>query len=180
MTELSQRFAELMGRIARSDAELFRTLGEQNAAVRQMVDQVLPETGIEPASAPSALAASPLLPPEDCSSSRLKAQFRTLPPARAFLEEKLGPPPSGLGRITWAVVEQTVLTGAWPAGTTKAAAAGRGSSGGGAALVALEQRLEQRLGGLDQRLERIEVLLLAVLETSGPRSEPGNRTPRSC
>lgn len=38
MAELSQRFAALMARLAQGDAELFRTLGEQNASVRQLVE----------------------------------------------------------------------------------------------------------------------------------------------
>lgn len=42
MAELSERFAALMARLAQSDAELFRTLGEQNASVRQLVDQLVP------------------------------------------------------------------------------------------------------------------------------------------
>jgi len=39
-SKLSERFAELMGRMAKSDAELFRTVGEQNAATRQMLDEI--------------------------------------------------------------------------------------------------------------------------------------------
>jgi hypothetical protein len=42
MAELSERFAALMARLAQSDAELFRTLGEQNASVRQLLDQLVP------------------------------------------------------------------------------------------------------------------------------------------
>ena len=37
MADLSDRFAELMARMAKSDAELFRTIGEQNAGMRRMV-----------------------------------------------------------------------------------------------------------------------------------------------
>ena len=40
MAELSDRFAALMARMARSDAEMFRTIGEQNASVRQLVDEL--------------------------------------------------------------------------------------------------------------------------------------------
>jgi len=42
MGELSDRFADLMARMAKSDADLFRTIGEQNASVRQMVDDLAP------------------------------------------------------------------------------------------------------------------------------------------
>ena len=61
MGELSDRFAELMARLAKSDAELFRTVGAQNANIRQLVDD------LAPAPTPAALLASAgLLPPEAC------------------------------------------------------------------------------------------------------------------
>jgi len=63
MSDLSERFAELMARMARSDADLFRTLGEQNASMRQMVDDLTnaPDLGHRPPVA-VALAAPSLLP----------------------------------------------------------------------------------------------------------------------
>jgi hypothetical protein len=177
MADLSRRFAELMARMARTDADLFRTLGEQNAAVRQMVDEVLPGEGGDPvpsqpgqssattlasqAASTPALTPSPLLPIEECSLARLKARFRTLPPARAFLEEKLGPPPAGVGRVTWAVVEKTFSSGSWPA--ARASSAGR-AGGSAAALAAMEQRLGDRCDRMEARLNQIELLLLQVLE----------------
>ena len=42
MGELSDRFAELMARMAKSDADLYRTIGEQNASVRKLVDEIVP------------------------------------------------------------------------------------------------------------------------------------------
>jgi hypothetical protein len=171
MADLSRRFAELMARMARTDADLFRTLGEQNAAVRRMVEEVLPSDGEEPsatAGAP-ALASSPLLPIEECCQARLKARFRTLPPARAFLEERLGPPPGGFGRLTWAVVEKAFRSGSWPAGRTTSAKAG----GNAAALAAMEQRLGERFDRMDARLNQIELLLLQLLEARlGPSLPP--------
>jgi hypothetical protein len=177
MADLSRRFAELMARMARTDADLFRTLGEQNAAVRQMVDEVLPGEGGDPvpsqpgqssattlasqAAGTPALTPSPLLPIEECSLARLKARFRTLPPARAFLEEKLGPPPAGSGRISWALVEKAFSSGSWPAG--KVSRAGR-AGGSAAALAATERRLGERFDRMERRLDQIELLLLQVLE----------------
>ena len=163
MADLSRRFAELMARMARTDADLFRTLGEQNAAVRRMVEEVLPSDGAEPAPTADApaLTPSPLLPIEECSQARLRARFRTLPPARAFLEEKLGPLPAGIGRVTWAVVEKAFCSGSWPAG--KVSGAGK-AGGSAAALAAMEQRLGERFDHMERRLDQIELLLLEVLE----------------
>jgi len=166
MADLSRRFAELMARMARTDADLFRTLGEQNAAVRRMVEEVLPNEGpahtlTSPTACAPALAPSPLLPIEECSQARLKARFRTLPPARAFLEEKLGPLPAGIGRVTWAVVEKAFSSGSWPAG--KVSGAGK-AGGSAAALAAMEQRLGERFDRMERRLDQIELLLLQVLE----------------
>jgi len=62
MAELSDRLAELMARMARNDADLFRTLGEQNAAVRQLVDQVT----LAPQAAHPAASATASLPPACC------------------------------------------------------------------------------------------------------------------
>ncbi len=187
MADLSRRFAELMARMARTDADLFRTLGEQNAAVRQMVDEVLPSDGGEPPLASPgqsstgtltsptagtpALATSPVLPIEECSQARLKARFRTLPPARAFLEEKLGPPPAGIGRLTWAVVEKAFSSGSWPAG--KVASAGR-AGGSPAAMASMEQRLGERFDRMERRLDQIELLLLQVLEARHRPTLPPN------
>lgn len=168
MSDLSKRFEALMARMARTDAQLFRTIGEQNAALHRIAE------GMEPDATPPALtdqggrpsvavlAAASLLPKEECSRKQLKKRFRTLPPARAFLEEKLGAPPKGIGRFTWALVEQTVTTGQWPAGK-KPSGSPTGKSGGGG-MAAMEQRLQERLERLEQRLERLELLLLQVLE----------------
>jgi hypothetical protein len=172
MADLSRRFAELMARMARTDADLFRTLGEQNAAVRRMVEEVLPSDGVEPAptAGAPALVPSPLLPIEECSPARLRARFRTLPPARAFLEEKLGPPPTGVGRLTWAVVEKAFCSGSWPAGKTTTTGKATGSA---AALAAMERRLGERFDRMEARLDQIELLLLQVLEARlGPSLPP--------
>jgi hypothetical protein len=163
MADLSRRFADLMARMARSDADLFRTLGEQNAAVRRMVEEVSPSDGAESASSDgaSALAPASLLPIEECSLARLKARFHTLPPARSFLEARLGPPPAGIGRITWAVVETVFRSGRWPAGKVSGS---HRSGGTAAALAGVERRLGERFDRMEVRLDQIELLLLQVLE----------------
>ena len=156
-----------MARIARSDADLFRTVGEQNAAVRQMVEEVLPQDAAAENQAlaeghiPAALAPSSLLPKEECSLPRLKARFRTLPPARAFLEEGLGPPPAGVGRVSWSLVLQAVETGQWPVEKSKASARKVTS---GVEMEAMERRMALHLERVEQRLERMELVLLQLLE----------------
>jgi hypothetical protein len=154
MAELSERFAELMARLSKSDAELFRTLGEQNASVRQMVEDL---TGPASAAAginqplPPALAPQALIAPEACSLPALKARFRRVADAQAWAEERLGPAPK---KPTWAELEQTFRTGAWPVKTGK-----RGASGAGLQAAQLEQRLLQRMDLMEQRcLQRIEGL----------------------
>ena len=168
MSDLSKRFEALMARMARTDAQLFRTIGEQNAALHRIAEDMEPDA-TPPASTdqggrPSVavLAAASLLPKEECSLKQLKKRFRTLPPARDFLEEHLGAPPKGTKRITtWALVEQTVTTGQWPAGQPSGP---HGGKSGGGHMAAMEQRLQTRLERLEQRLERLELLLVQMLE----------------
>ena len=166
MSDLSKRLEELMARMARTDARLFRTLGEQNAALHRIAEDMEPEatpaalTGQEEPSI-AALTAASLLPKEESSLKQLKKRFRTLSPARAFLETRLGAPPKGIKRFTWALVEQTVTTGRWPAGQPSDSRGGKSGSG---AMAAMEQRLQTRLERLEQRLERLELLLIQVLE----------------
>ncbi|MXW12106.1 MAG: hypothetical protein F4Z73_04395 [Synechococcus sp. SB0668_bin_13] len=178
MSDLSKRFEALMARMARTDAQLFRTIGEQNAALHQIAEDMQPDatppaalTGQGDNPSMAALAAASLLPKEECSQRRLKKRFRTLPPAQAFLEERLGAPPTGIGRFTWALVEQTVTTGQWPAGKPP------GSHGvrSGRAMGAMEQRLQTRLERMEQRLERLELLLLQVLEQQSGAVAPPPR-----
>ena len=154
MAELSARFAELMARLSKSDAELFRTLGEQNASVRQMVEDLTgPAAAVAGINQPltPALAPQALLAPEACSLPALKARFRRVADAQAWAEERLGPAPK---KPTWAELEQTFRTGAWPVKASK-----RGASGAGLQASQLEQRLLQRMDLMEQRcLQRIEGL----------------------
>ncbi len=154
MAELSERFAELMARLSKSDADLFRTLGEQNASVRQMVEDLTgPAAAAAGTDAPATAALAPqaLLAPEACSLSALKARFRRVADAQVWAEERLGPAPK---KPTWAELEQTFRTGAWPVKASK-----RGARGAGLQVAQLEQRLLQRIDLMEQRcLQRIEDL----------------------
>ena len=149
MGELSDRFGALMARMAQTDAELFRTLGEQNAEFRQLVDEVLPEAPEQQApSPPAALRPQPLLPPEECSEKALKARFRTLAPALAFLEIRIGPPPGK--RLSWAQVAQAFRQGSWSVSSSSGKARSAGVTA--ADLQALEARLTARIELLEERL----------------------------
>ena len=172
MSDLSKRFEELMARMARTDARLFRTIGAQNAALRKIAEDMEPDGTPEALTGQTesvvALAASSLLPQKECSLNQLKKRFGTLPPARAFLEKRLGAPPGGMKRLNWALVQKAVETGQWPAGEPSSSQGGKSDSRDGA-MVAMEQRLER----LEQRLERLELLLLQVLEQqSGALATP--------
>ena len=160
MAELSERFAELMARLSKSDAELFRTLGEQNASVRQMVeDLTVPATAAGRDQPPQAvLAPQALLATEECSLAALTARVRLVADAQAWAEERLGPAPK---KPTWAELEHTFRTGAWPLKAKRTVA---GSST--ARDAQLEQRLLQRLELLEhrvmQRIDGLEAMIRAL------------------
>lgn len=159
MGELSDRFAELMARLSKSDADLFRAIGAQNASVRQLVDDHAP--------AAAALPPAGLLPPEACDLKALKARFGKLPEAQAWLEERIGPAPK---KPTWAVIVQTCRTGAWPVSAT-----GRASAPKSLTSTELEERLTALERRLEQRFDRLEGWL--SLLAAGCAQTPGNHTP---
>ena len=160
MGELSERFAELMARMAKGDADLFRTLGEQNASVRQLVEDLTTTTTAEPAPQPAAATLGPasLLPLPECSLPALKARFPRAADAQAWAEERLGPAPK---KPTWAVLEQTFRSGAWPAAARKAQ-----PKAGAITAAQLDQRLDAMEQRLHQRLSTLEELLARVLESA--------------
>ena len=157
MGELSDRFAELMARMAKTDAELFRTMGEQNASVRQMVDDFVP-AGEASGAANKAAALGPaaLLEPEQCDQKALKARFGKVAEAQNWVERQIGKAPK---KATWLVIEQTCRNGSWPAASAKPATASK-------AITA--EQLDQRLTALEttltQRFDRLEQLLLLIAE----------------
>ena len=156
MGELSDRFGALMARMAKGDAELFRTLAEQNAAIRELVDEVAPAPPSEPL-APASLKAAPqpLLPQEQCQPKALKARFGTAAAAHAYLEALLGPAPTK--KKTWDHLCSVFERGTWPA-AAKALSRSAAGGAGEEALAQLETRLLQRIDALEQRL-------IAVLQT---------------
>ena len=161
MGELSDRFAALMARMAKSDADLFRTIGEQNASVRQMVDDLAPAAeDIAGAPANTALAPAALLPPQDCNPKALKARFGKVADAQSWIESQIGKAPK---KATWLVIEQTCRSGAWPAVAKRAAAAAKGVS-----AEQLEERLSALEASLSQRFDRLERLLLLLAEAKQP------------
>jgi hypothetical protein len=157
MGELSDRFAELMARMAKTDAELFRTIGEQNASVRQMVDDLVPANE-EKGSLNSADALTPasLLPEEQCDQKVLRARFGKVAEAQNWVENQIGKAPK---KATWLVIEQTCRTGAWPVAGMKGSAASKGIT-----TEQLDQRLTALETALNRRFDRLEQLLLMIAE----------------
>jgi len=165
MGELSDRFADLMARMAKSDADLFRTIGEQNASVRQMVDEFAPaEEAIATPSGNAALAPAALLPPEDCTPKALKTRFGKVADAQNWIESQIGKAPK---KATWLVIEQTCRSGSWPAVAKRVAASAKGVS-----AEQLDERLSALEASLSQRFDRLERLLLLLAETKQPSGLP--------
>ena len=161
MGDLSDRFGALMARLAKGDAELFRTVGEQNAAIRELVEEVAPALPAETKTAAALQAApQPLLPPEQCHPKELKARFGSAAAAHTHLETILGPAPSK--KKTWDYLCGVFASGSWPAAAQAltSPAAGRGGGAGARGEEALAQ-LETRLL---QRIDQLEDRLIAVLE----------------
>jgi hypothetical protein len=157
MGDLSDRFGELMARMAKGDAELFRTVGEQNAAIRELVEEVAPAipSGTLTAAALNP-ASQPLLPLEQCQPKALKARFGTAAAAHAHLETILGPSPTK--KKTWDHLSSVFANGVWPAAAQTLTRSTASRSGGSEpALALLESRLLQRIDQLEERL-------IAVLE----------------
>jgi hypothetical protein len=160
MGELSDRFGELMARMAKGDAELFRTVGEQNAAIRQLVEEVAPKDLCAPSEAAALKGApQPLLPRDQCTQASLKARFRTVAAAHAYLEAALGTAPTK--KKTWDHLSSVFESGAWPAPARMLARSGAGRGGvKEEALAQLEMRL---MGRIDQMEERVIKVLQTLL-----------------
>jgi hypothetical protein len=152
MGELSDRFGELMARMAKGDAELFRTMGEQNAAIRQLVEEVAPA---DPSGAleASTLNGSPqsLLPRDQCNPTALKARFGSAAAAHAHLEGNLGPAPTK--KKTWDYLSSVFESGAWPTPARAMARSGGNRDGvSEEAIAQLETRLMRRIDQLEERV----------------------------
>ena len=160
MGDLSDRFATLMARMAKSDADLYRAIGEQNAHVRQMVDELVPPDDQTTATHRDVLPSASLLPEPECEQAPLKKRFGKVSEAQAWIENQIGPGPK---RPSWAVIIQTCKTGSWPLKPISTAKRKKSLT-----VDELDARLidfEQRL---DQRLSRIEALLLLLAEKNRP------------
>jgi hypothetical protein len=158
--ELSDRFAALMARMATSDAELFRTVGEQNASIRQMVDELaVADQLTKPPNRALDLPAAGLLPAEQCELKALKARFGKLAEAQSWLENQLGKAPK---KPTWALIEQACRQGNWPVASTTRGSAAKALTASqlDERLSDLEQRLEQRLQGMEGVLHLIAKAVL--------------------
>jgi hypothetical protein len=162
MGELSDRFGELMARMAKGDAELFRTVGEQNAAIRQLVEEEVAPGVASGAKEAPALKAGPqsLLPKDQCTPTALKARFGSAAAAHVYLEAALGPAPTK--KKTWDYLSTVFVSGAW---ATKARTLARSGPELGSvnkeALAQLEARLLRRIDQLEERMtELFEQLLL--------------------
>lgn len=158
MGELSDRFADLMARMAKSDADLFRTVGQQNAHLREMVDELVPiSEGTLTDDNSAALTPSGLLAADECDQKSLKARFGKVAEAQSWIESQIGKAPK---KPTWLMIEQTCRTGAWPVTTKKAPTASKGLT---------PQQLDERLKALEdrltQRFERLEQILLLMVES---------------
>ena len=158
MGEISVRFASLMARMAKSDADLYRTIGEQNAHVRQMVDELVPPDDQTTSNRRNALSTAALLPEAECEQAPLKKRFGKVTEAQAWIEKQIGPGPK---RPSWAVIIQTCKTGSWPAKPANQTNRAKTLNADelDARMIAFEQRL-------DQRLSRIEAMLLLLAENN--------------
>jgi hypothetical protein len=161
MGDLSDRFGALMARMAKGDAELFRTVAEQNAAIRELVEEGAAALPAETKTAAALQAApQPLMPPEQCHPKALKARFGTAAAALTHLETILGPAPNK--KKSWDYLCGVFASGSWPA---PAQALTRPTDGrGGGAGACGEEALAQLETRLLQRIDQLEDRLIAVLE----------------
>lgn len=109
MAELSEKFGQLMARMAKTDADLFRTIGDHNKAVTEQVLNLT--TQDEPDSSLPALQPQALLPPEERDKAALEKRFKTCAGVYKWLEEQLGSPPKH--RKTWNAAITAITEGQW-------------------------------------------------------------------
>ena len=133
-----------------------------------MVDDLVPPDDATTATASAALATSALLPVEECALPALKKRFGKMAEAQAWVETQIGKAPK---KPTWAVIEATCQSGAWPikARTSKARPKAITEDNLRTQLENLEHRLDQRLNRLEAMLS-----LLAQVQLKGHRPNPYN------
>ena len=155
MTELSEKFGSLMARMAKTDAELFRTIGDHNKEVTEQVlnlttDQEEPDLSV------LVLPPQPLLPLEERNRDALKARFGSCDAVFKWIEEQIGPPPKQ--RKSWAVAVTAITEGQWkskPVPTRSSAISNN------QVMRSLEQ-VHQRLDGIESVLS----VLVGLMEES--------------
>ena len=152
MTDLSEKFGNLMARMAKTDAELFRTINDHNQAITA---QVMDLTTEKPKSISQlTLTTAPLLPLEERSEAALKIRFKSCMATFNWIEQQLGPPPKRTR--TWSIAIQTITSGKW-----EIQAANTKPSG------AYNTQIASTLDQINQRLEGIESVLGIILNTLG-------------
>jgi hypothetical protein len=157
MGELSDRFAELMARMAKSDAELFRTIGQQNNSIRQLVDEFSPTgEGNGASNHQDALSSAALLPLDQCDQKALKIRFGKVAEAQAWVESQIGKAPK---KPTWFMIEQACRISAWPETGSKTLSATKGIT-----AEALDNRLTLLEKAITHRFDRLEQLILLITE----------------
>ena len=157
MGELSDRFADLMARMAKSDAELFRTIGQQNKSIRQLVDVFSPtDEGNGASNHQDALNSAGLIPLDQCGQKALKIRFGKVAEAQAWVESQIGKAPK---KPTWLMIEQACRNGDWPETGSKALSASKGIT-----AEVLDQRLTLLETAVTHRFDRLEQLLLLIAE----------------
>ena len=145
MTELSEKFGQLMARMAKTDADLFRTIGDHNKAVTEQVLNLTIED--EPVSSDLALSPQPLLPPEERSQDMLRKRFGSCNAVFQWIEEQIGPPPKQ--RKSWEVAITAITEGQWR--TKPFPTRSTTNSSNTQVMCSLEQ-VHQRLGCIESAL----------------------------
>ena len=154
MTELSEKFGSLMARMAKTDAELFRTIGDHNKAVTEQVLNLTTEE--EPVSSDLALPSQPLLPLEERNRDALKKRFGSCDAVFQWIEEQIGPPPKQ--RKSWAVAVTAITEGQWKSKPVPT----RSSTSSNIQVMHSLEQVHQRLDGIESVLS----VLLGLMEES--------------
>lgn len=154
MTELSEKFGSLMARMAKTDAELFRTIGDHNKAVTEQVLNLTTEE--EPVSSDLALPSQPLLPLEERSRDALKKRFGSCDAVFQWIEEQIGPPPKQ--RKSWAVAVTAITEGQWKSKSVPT----RSTTSSNIQVMRSLEQVHQRLDGIESVLS----VLLGLMEES--------------
>ena len=151
MAELSEKFGNLMARMAKTDAELFRTIGDHNKAVTEQVLNLTTED--EPDSSVPALPPQGLLALEERDMGALKKRFRTCAGAFQWIEQQIGPPPTK--KQTWAIALAAINDGQW----AKKSIPARSTTASNTQVMKSLTHVHQRLDGIESVLSALVSLM---------------------